>query len=249
MKNKIFPSKLDKIVSERYGKRSEFVNDYFERFNSDIENASKSWFSGRSTPKSNVLYNLCVLLDCDIEYLLGNQHEYRREYKTGSDITGLSEKSIEHIIKLTTAQRKALDIMFEYYDMNRFLQSLITAASFINMDGEITISLNSAAYQSGENVTDNQFESPKKQAELEEKLNSYSSKELLMFQINQDSLKMIEHVLDNDAFKEEAKKETRLLIRRRYEQNKPEEIKKRYTAYIECPEKIESIDELQKGSD
>lgn len=108
----------------------------------------------------------------------------------------------------------------------------------------ITISLNSAAYRSGENVTDNHFNSPKKQAELEEKLNSHSSKELLMFQINQDSLKMIEHVLDHDAFKKEVRKETRLLIRKRWEQNNPEEIKKRYSAYIECPERIESIDEL-----
>lgn len=244
MDEKNFPSKLDKIVSKRYGKRSSFVDDYFDRFGVDINNASKKWFSGSTMPRLNVLYNLCVLLDCDLEYLLGNQRDFRREYKTGSDITGLSTTSVEHIIKLTSAQKQALDIMFKCYDMNRLLQSLITAASFISVDGEITISLNSAAYQSGENTDDNQFTSPKKHKELEEKLNSYNSKELLMFQINQASLKMIEHVLDDDIFKEEAKKETRLLIKKRFKQNNPEEIKRRFAAYAEPPEKINSLDDL-----
>lgn len=231
---KNFATKLDSIVNDRYGKRADFATEYSDRYNAPgIDETFKNWFAGRSIPKAKTLYNLCELLDCDIEYLLGSQKEYRREYRNASDYTGLSSESIEHIAKLSKAEKQALDIMFEYYDMNRFLHSLSTAATFLFANGEIRISMKSSIYES--DTLDKTSEMAHQQSLLEERLNNHNSRQMLMFQINQDSLSMIERVLQNDSFRKEATREVRNLIQKRYEQSRPEAIKERHKAFKDMP--------------
>lgn len=83
-----FSFKLDKIVNYRYGNRGLFFNDYSSNYNEDIEQRSKKWFTRKNLPGMEVMFNLCELLDCDFEYLLGNQEDFRREYRNAGDYLG-----------------------------------------------------------------------------------------------------------------------------------------------------------------
>lgn len=210
-----FSFKLDKIVNYRYGNRSLFFDDYSCKYNEDIEQRSKKWFTGKNLPGMEVMFNLCELFDCDFEYLLGNQENFRREYRNASDYLGLSSKTVEHIAKLSDAQKHALNIMFEYYDMNKLLQSLITAAIFLSSNGNIKISLDNSLYRNGLVNSSSPLSNDLKN--FEEELNQYRSEQMLMFQINQDSLEMIKHILDDESFKKLAISESRRILSERYQ--------------------------------
>lgn len=213
---KNFATKLDSIVNDRYGKRKDFATEYSDRYNAPgIDETFKNWFAGHSIPKAKTLYNLCELLDCDIEYLLGSQKEYRREYRNVSDYLGLSSKTVEHIAKLNDAQKHALNIMFECYDMNKLLQSLIIAAIFLSSNGNIKISLDSLLYRNGLVNSSSPLSNDLKN--FEEELNQYRSEQMLMFQINQDSLEMIKHILNDESFKKLAISESRRILSERYQ--------------------------------
>lgn len=114
-------------------------------------------------------------------------------------IWDLSSETVEHIAKLNEAQKHALNIMFEYYDMNKLLQSLVTAATFLSSNGNIKISLDNSLYRNG--LVNNSSHLSNDFKNFEEELNQYRSEQMLMFQINQDSLEMIKHILDDESFK------------------------------------------------
>ena len=53
-----------------------------------------NWESGKSHPSLRDFVDLCKLLDCDMEYLLGDIEVPRKEIKSAMDITGLSAEAI-----------------------------------------------------------------------------------------------------------------------------------------------------------
>ena len=64
----------------------------------NIESKRKTisnWESGKATPSLADLIALCNILDCDLEYLIGDIDVPRKETLTAMELTGLSEKALK----------------------------------------------------------------------------------------------------------------------------------------------------------
>lgn len=53
------------------------------------------WESGENIPSAERLTQICNEYNCDFEYLLGTQKQYRKETYSVQSLTGLSEKAID----------------------------------------------------------------------------------------------------------------------------------------------------------
>lgn len=233
-----------KDISERQ-RNSKFCSDYEEEFGVDIKDFMKNWMRKKkpSRPDVPMLKNICDILDCDMEYLVGTQEAYRREYKTTSDYLGLSQKSIEHIKKLSEAQIHALDKMFENQHMNKLLYSMVRTASFANHNGTIKIQLDSDMHT----PYDENSQMPEFHKEIETNLNMQDTKEMLIFQVHQDALDMVKHVLNSDVFKEQARQEFHKSVNeRREERNKANSQPCRIMPTIEFDEDGNIIEQERK---
>ena len=69
----------------------------------NIESKRKTisnWESGKTTPSLADLIALCNILDCDLEYLIGDIDVPRKETLTAMELTGLSEKTLKNVFNL-----------------------------------------------------------------------------------------------------------------------------------------------------
>lgn len=57
----------------------------------------QSWEQGKSTPNAEVLSNICVLLDCDADYLLGRINQRTHDLTASQHYTGLSPEALEQL--------------------------------------------------------------------------------------------------------------------------------------------------------
>lgn len=57
----------------------------------------QSWEQGKSTPSAEVLANICDLLDCDADYLLGRINQRTHAIDTAHLYTGLSIEALEQL--------------------------------------------------------------------------------------------------------------------------------------------------------
>ena len=106
---KNFSVRLNNIVEMRYSKRSEFAAEYSAKYEEDIAETMKNWFSGRSMPDAKVLCNISNVLDCDVDYLVGRQCEYKRLTANVAKQLELDYESIEKIEKYPSEIKELLD--------------------------------------------------------------------------------------------------------------------------------------------
>lgn len=101
--NKIlFSERLAELRKERgFKNQYAFAKAYNERYSPDSESSGilgtiKNYENGnkQGSPKLDIVCNMCELLDCDIEYLLGEIPVPKHETADIQAVTGLSEKSI-----------------------------------------------------------------------------------------------------------------------------------------------------------
>lgn len=57
----------------------------------------QSWEQGKSTPTADVLANICELLDCDADYLLGRINQRTHDITDAHRYTGLSPETLEQL--------------------------------------------------------------------------------------------------------------------------------------------------------
>lgn len=96
-----FAPKFNKLLDKKYAhlkeckQRSTFVKDYFNLFHKDIKNSIDQWCAYRQKPSIKSLMNICELLDCDIDYFLTEQEDFKKDITSASEVTGLEYETIE----------------------------------------------------------------------------------------------------------------------------------------------------------
>lgn len=68
----------------------------------------RNWEQGRNVPELETIYKICEFLNCDIDYLFARIDYKKHEFKYISEITGLSEKSIEMLEVLNNESQSML---------------------------------------------------------------------------------------------------------------------------------------------
>jgi hypothetical protein len=125
-----FTRNFEKAFERHYHKpisrnRQLFVNDYDEKYPELDENGEPTgksikfsvdtWFSkrGKNAPdKIQTIYQICDILDCDIEFFLTSQESISKDIAYASEITGLTEITIDQIKDLSAPQKIIVDALF-----------------------------------------------------------------------------------------------------------------------------------------
>lgn len=109
----LFQERLREIRIKRgYKTQSALAEAYNKKYNPDVLNTSgilgsiKKWESGKSIPTIEKLDNLCELLDCDVNYLLGKIDCTNYQASEFKEQTGLSENTYERLKELHDKKRE-----------------------------------------------------------------------------------------------------------------------------------------------
>lgn len=103
----IFSSRLQECRRRKYSSQQAFADAYMKEFGmirkgkKDIDNnmfgTIQSWEQGKSTPTAEALANICDLLDCDADYLLGRINQRTHDINDAHRFTGLSAEALEQL--------------------------------------------------------------------------------------------------------------------------------------------------------
>lgn len=105
----IFSQRLQECRRRKYSSQQAFADAYMERFgmirkprsngDSNMFGTIQSWEQGKSTPTADVLANICDLLECDADYLLGRIDQRTHDINDAHRYTGLSAEALEQLHK------------------------------------------------------------------------------------------------------------------------------------------------------
>lgn len=103
----IFTERLQECRRRKYSSQQTFADAYMERYGmirkarNDRDNnmfgTIQSWEQGKSTPTAEVLANICDLLECDADYLLGRIDQRTHDINDAHRYTGLSAQALEQL--------------------------------------------------------------------------------------------------------------------------------------------------------
>lgn len=103
----IFTRRLQECRRRKYSSQQAFADAYMERFgmirqgkkkiDNNMFGTIQSWEQGKSTPTADVLANICELLDCDADYLLGRIGQRTHDITDAHRYTGLSPTALEQL--------------------------------------------------------------------------------------------------------------------------------------------------------
>ena len=115
----IFSSRLQECRRRKYSSQQAFADAYMERFGmllkvkKDTDNnmfgTIQSWKQGKSTPNAEALSNICNLLDCDADYLLGRIDHCTHDIIDAQRFTGLSADALEQLHEYRESLREYPD--------------------------------------------------------------------------------------------------------------------------------------------
>lgn len=88
-------------LDERKLRKEDLYNEMENEYGVKAETIKK-WESGRSMPNAIGLYYLSKVLDCDMEYLMGEQTDMRKDIDMLSEKTGLQYGTMEKLYNVTT---------------------------------------------------------------------------------------------------------------------------------------------------
>ena len=107
MNKTIFSQRLQECRRRKYSSQQAFADAYMERFgmirqgkkkiDNNMFGTIQSWEQGKSTPTADVLANICKLLDCDADYLLGRIGQRTHDITDAHRYTGLSTAALEQL--------------------------------------------------------------------------------------------------------------------------------------------------------
>ena len=107
MNKTIFSQRLQESRRRKYSRQQAFADAYMERFgmirqgkkkiDNNMFGTIQSWEQGKSTPTADVLANICKLLDCDADYLLGRIGQRTHDITDAHRYTGLSTAALEQL--------------------------------------------------------------------------------------------------------------------------------------------------------
>lgn len=130
---KNFCTNFEKAFERHYHKpisrnRQLFVREYDKKYNNEpkrkkeketyetIEDTLNTWFSParkRNAPdRIETLYQICDILDCDIEFFLTPQESISKDIAYASEVTGLTEITVDQIKDLSAPQKNIVDALF-----------------------------------------------------------------------------------------------------------------------------------------
>ena len=155
--------------------------DYLERKEKITgQNTISSWESGKTLPPLSRLIALSVVFSCDISYLLCDYDNQKKDVEDISNLTGLSENAVNHIMQLQkeadgSKSIKALDYLLTCDNMNGVLSAL---ADYLETENTLQNLLHikrkkqEEMYKAGESRTnlllENQISSKRKENHLNE---------------------------------------------------------------------------------
>lgn len=107
MNTTIFIQRLQECRKRKFSSQQAFADAYMEKYGMirDIRKTRdhnmfgtvQSWEQGKSTPSADVLANICDLLDCDADYLLGRIGQRTHDINDAHRYTGLSAEALEQL--------------------------------------------------------------------------------------------------------------------------------------------------------
>ncbi len=112
-----------------YNTQEALADAYDRKYNSESDKSVlgsvKKWERGAAIPKADSLLNICELLNCSADYLLGKQDAMKNENVDAVKRTGLSEDTIEilHIFNSDAHKYivKTIDFLLEYENSKHIL--------------------------------------------------------------------------------------------------------------------------------
>lgn len=156
-----FQNQLNEIVNKRYNRRSEFASEYYDKYGIDISEAMKNWFAGRSMPDDvSVLYNICDLLNCDIDYLVGKQNEFRKATAEIAGQLGLKYESTEKIEKYPSEIKELLDRVILNQTGDNLLKLLKSIHNYAVYGHNVFLELYDVSIDSRNTELEDEFEIP-----------------------------------------------------------------------------------------
>lgn len=103
----IFSERLRECRKRKFSNQQEFADAYMNRFglirqgkkttDNNMFGTVQSWEQGKSEPTASVLSNICDLLECDADYLLGRINERTHDISDAQKYTGLSSQALEQL--------------------------------------------------------------------------------------------------------------------------------------------------------
>lgn len=103
----IFSQRLRECRKRKFSSQQAFADAYVEQFgmirkprsktDSNMFGTVQSWEQGKSTPTAEALSNICKLLDCDADYLLGRIDQRTHDINDAHRYTGLSPEALEQL--------------------------------------------------------------------------------------------------------------------------------------------------------
>lgn len=107
MNRVIFRKRLIECRKRKFSSQQKFADAYLGKYGTIRQPKSKtdnnmfgtvqSWEQGKSTPAADVLCNICDLLDCDADYLLGRINQRTHDIDDAHRYTGLSAEALEQL--------------------------------------------------------------------------------------------------------------------------------------------------------
>ena len=103
----IFSERLRECRKRKFSSQQEFADAYMNRFglirqgkkttDNNMFGTIQSWEQGKSEPTASVISNICDLLECDADYLLGRINERTHDISDAQKYTGLSSQALEQL--------------------------------------------------------------------------------------------------------------------------------------------------------
>lgn len=103
----IFSERLRECRKRKFSSQQAFADAYMNTFglirqprnkrDSNMFGTIQSWEQGKSTPTAEALANICQLLDCDADYLLGRISQRTHDITDAHRYTGLSAEALEQL--------------------------------------------------------------------------------------------------------------------------------------------------------
>lgn len=107
MNTTIFIQRLRECRLRKYSSQQAFADAYMEKYgmirvgrnatDHNMFGTIQSWEQGKSIPTADVLANICDLLECDADYLLGRIDQRTHDINDAHRYTGLSAKALEQL--------------------------------------------------------------------------------------------------------------------------------------------------------
>ena len=103
----IFTDRLRECRLRKFSSQQAFADAYMEKYgmirigkkstDHNMFGTVQSWEQGKSTPTAEVLANICDLLGCDADYLLGRIDQRTHDLSVAHKYTGLSVEALEQL--------------------------------------------------------------------------------------------------------------------------------------------------------